>query len=294
MALSQLIPQLQIGYIFTYFAPLAFVLLVTMAKEASDDFKRFKRDQEVNAQLFQRLTRDSPTGFESVQSADIRCGDLIRLEKDQRVPADMVLLRTSERSGSCFLRTDQLDGETDWKLRVAVGQTQHLPSDLSLLDYQAVLRFDHPHKDIHTFVGSFYRTAPMSATASPTAPLITTGTAASGIGVGSTTVQPLLKSALAEPLTVDNALWANTVLASGTAIGVVVYTGKDTRAVMNTSQPDSKIGLFDLEINRISKILCVFTFLLALTLIALNRFQGLWYIYLMRFLIIFSSIIPIR
>ncbi len=32
----------------------------------------------------------------------------------------MVLLRTTEKSGACFIRTDQLDGETDWKLRHAV------------------------------------------------------------------------------------------------------------------------------------------------------------------------------
>lgn len=31
-------------------------------------------------------------------------------------------------SGSCFIRTDQLDGETDWKLKVAVACTQRLPA----------------------------------------------------------------------------------------------------------------------------------------------------------------------
>lgn len=30
--------------------------------------------------------------------------------------------------GSCFIRTDQLDGETDWKLKVAVSCTQRLPA----------------------------------------------------------------------------------------------------------------------------------------------------------------------
>lgn len=30
--------------------------------------------------------------------------------------------------GSCFLRTDQLDGETDWKLRLPVACTQRLPT----------------------------------------------------------------------------------------------------------------------------------------------------------------------
>ena len=50
----------------------------------------------------------------------------IRYFQDQRVPADVILLRTTERAGSCFIRTDQLDGETDWKLRLAVGTTQKL------------------------------------------------------------------------------------------------------------------------------------------------------------------------
>lgn len=31
-------------------------------------------------------------------------------------------------AGSCFLRTDQLDGETDWKLRLPVACTQRLPT----------------------------------------------------------------------------------------------------------------------------------------------------------------------
>jgi hypothetical protein len=41
----------------------------------------------------------------------------------------MVLLRTTEKSGACFIRTDQLDGETDWKLRRAVSFAQKLLSD---------------------------------------------------------------------------------------------------------------------------------------------------------------------
>lgn len=46
------------------------------------------------------------------------------------MPADIVLVRTSEKSGACFIRTDQLDGETDWKLKLAVESTQALESDL--------------------------------------------------------------------------------------------------------------------------------------------------------------------
>lgn len=56
------------------------------------------------------------------------------------------------------------------------------------------------------------------------------------------------------PLTVENVLWANTVLAAGSAVGFVIYTGSETRAVMNTSHPETKMGLLDLEINKLSKV----------------------------------------
>lgn len=56
------------------------------------------------------------------------------------------------------------------------------------------------------------------------------------------------------PLTVENTVWANTVVASGTIIGVTIYTGSDRRAAMNTSVPHTKVGLLEIELNRLSKV----------------------------------------
>lgn len=131
MALSQFIPSLRVGYLYTYWAPLGFVIFVTMCREAVDDIRRWQRDREVNGTKFRKLMRG---GSKLVSSADIEVGDLIIVEKNQRVPADMVLIRTSERNGSCFIRTDQLDGETDWKLRLAVPTTQQVANDEDILD----------------------------------------------------------------------------------------------------------------------------------------------------------------
>jgi phospholipid-translocating ATPase len=58
-----------------------------------------------------------------VTSADMKVGDIIKVLHNERVPADLLLLFTTEKSGGVFIRTDQLDGETDWKLRKAVGMT---------------------------------------------------------------------------------------------------------------------------------------------------------------------------
>ncbi|ORY37212.1 phospholipid-translocating P-type ATPase [Rhizoclosmatium globosum] len=269
IALSQFIPAFKIGLLFSYIAPLAFVLLVTLGKEAADDLERMRRDTEANSALYKRVNtdieeleylEDGDNAFEWVKSADLQVGDLILLEKDQRVPADCILLKTSDASGTCFIRTDQLDGETDWKMRIAVPTTQRLPNLSSLVSYPASVYAEKPSKDIHTFLGTF---------SSATAPQ-------------------------KEPLTIENTLWANTVVASpGILTALILYTGPETRAVLNTSFPPQKVGLLDLEINRLSKILAIVSLLLSLLLVALDGFKGAWAVTTFRFLILFSSIIPI-
>ncbi len=144
------------GFIITYIAPLAFVLTVTLGKEAYDDYKRNLRDREANSQKYLVLdptefSETAPEGFphtRSIPSSSLRVGDLVLLEKNQRVPADLVLLRTSDSSGTCFIRTDQLDGETDWKLRVAVPACQKLPSDRELLILDAEIYGTYPQPEV--------------------------------------------------------------------------------------------------------------------------------------------------
>jgi phospholipid-translocating ATPase len=259
MATSQFIPDIRIGYLYTYWGPLTFVLTVTIFREAVDDIRRHQRDKEVNSQKYRHLVRGRDTP-ELVPSSKLRVGDLVIVEKDQRVPADLVLLRTTERSGACFVRTDQLDGETDWKLRLAVPATQKLESDHQLFDIRASLFVEKPQRDIHSFIGTFTRHD----------------------GYGSE-----------DSLDVENTLWANCVVASGSALGVVVYTGSETRSVMNNSQPRSKVGLLDLEINQLTKVLFGAVLGLAMVMMCLKGFSGPWYRYMFRFVLLFSYIIPI-
>uniref|UniRef100_A0A8C0VEB2 Phospholipid-transporting ATPase n=1 Tax=Cyanistes caeruleus TaxID=156563 RepID=A0A8C0VEB2_CYACU len=233
---SQFVPALKIGYLYTYWAPLGFVLTVTVVREAVDEFRRYKRDKEMNSQLYSKLT-------------------------NQRIPSDMVFLRTSEKTGSCFIRTDQLDGETDWKLKVAVSCTQRLPALGDLFSINAYVYAQKPQLDIHSFEGTFTR-----EDSDP---------------------------AVHESLSIENTLWASTVVASGTVIGVVIYTGKETRSVMNTSNPKNKVGLLDLELNQLTKALFLALVALSVVMVTLQGFVGPWYRNLFRFLLLFSYIIPI-
>lgn len=59
-------------------------------------------------------------GFKTITSQNLKVGHIVKVSQNERVPADLLLLHTTEKAGSVFIRTDQLDGETDWKLRKAV------------------------------------------------------------------------------------------------------------------------------------------------------------------------------
>ncbi|KAJ8983377.1 hypothetical protein NQ317_010470 [Molorchus minor] len=96
-----------------------------------------------------------------------------------------------------------------------------------------------------------------------------------------------------ESLDLENTLWTNCVIASGQATGVVIYTGPETRSVMNNSAPRSKVGLLDMEVNTITKLLFAAVIGLALLMMALKGFSGPWYRYTFRFVLLFSYIIPI-
>lgn len=89
-------------------------------------------------------------------------------------------------------------------------------------------------------------------------------------------------------------MWCNTVLAtSGFALGLIVYTGKETRSEMNFKDPRIKVGKFDLEVNRLSKFLFLCMVLMALCIEILDGFQAHWYINLFRYILLLSAIIPI-
>lgn len=260
ITLSQFIPELKIGFMFTYYAPLAVVVTITLIKEAVDDYKRYLRDKELNSKTYNKVTK---TGLQQIPSMSIKMGDIIQLHPNERIPADMILLKTSDKSGEVFIRTDQLDGETDWKHRKPIKYTQNISDGdyISLLDQDLSVLIDPPNNYIYRFQGSFSR-----------------------------------ENGAKESLSLDNTLWANTVLASSISYGLVIYTGKETRAQMNSSEPTSKVGQIENELNVISKGLFIMMLILSFLLVFLSGINGSIesnIILTFRFLLLLCSIIPI-
>ena len=75
----------------------------------------------------------------------MRVGDIIKVKHNERIPADLILLYTTEKSGTVFLKTDQLDGETDWKLRKAISITQQMSKPETIINMDAFIMANPPN-----------------------------------------------------------------------------------------------------------------------------------------------------
>ncbi|CDR93704.1 phospholipid-translocating P-type ATPase, putative [Babesia bigemina] len=322
ISLSQLIPDLAVESAITYFGPLALVLFVALLKEGCDDYKRYLRDREANSQKYEILTNE---GIKEINAENITVGSIVKLSKNQRVPADMILLRSSEANGSSFIRTDQLDGETDWKLKKAVHVTQRLQSAEDIVKLNAVCCCEPPRQEIYSFYGkiTFYRDGELltknaipslsrdlrseairqsmssskdeHTTADDPRSLYNSFSIPSQGNMGETQAADgdSDMDVVVEPLTVDNALWMNTIVAAGTLYGLVIYIGKDVRASLNARRARYKIGCFDWEVNLMTKVLFFILLCMSVAMVIPGGFVGRWYISLIKFLLLFSTIIPI-
>ena len=266
LSISQFFPQFVVGFLFTYISPLCMVVIFSMSKELYDDIKRRIQDKKTNSALITTLFLNKDNWqVTKVQkkAADLQIGDIIELNKDNRIPADIIVLKTfnDTEDNQAFIRTDQLDGETDWKLRKAPGITQE-KSERDLVYMNGYIQYEPPSKLIYNFEGV----------------------------LKSQNDQGVMQK---EPLNLENTMWASTVLASQKIIGIVIYTGKETRAQMNSSTPKLKIGILDQELNRQNIYLFVIMFALSLLLTFLKGFYFTMIFTFMKFIILFCAIIPI-
>ncbi|XP_059479506.1 probable phospholipid-transporting ATPase IM isoform X3 [Neocloeon triangulifer] len=122
----QMIPAISSLTPVTTAVPLIGVLALTAVKDAYDDYQRHVSDSQVNNRKSLTL-RDGKLVEE--KWAQVQVGDVIRMENDQFVAADMLLLSTSEPNGLCYIETAELDGETNLKCRQCLLETAEMGQD---------------------------------------------------------------------------------------------------------------------------------------------------------------------
>ncbi|KAF3691940.1 Phospholipid-transporting ATPase ID [Channa argus] len=115
---------------------------------------RHKSDNQVNNRQSQVLIRGS--SLQKEKWMNVRVGDIIKLENNQFVAADLLLLSSSEPHGLCYIETAELDGETNLKVRQSVSVTSALgdPNNLALFNGEVVC--EPPNNKLDRFCGTLY------------------------------------------------------------------------------------------------------------------------------------------
>lgn len=222
IAVLNQLPQLAVFGRGVSILPLAVVLLVTAIKDAYEDSRRHRSDRIENNRLASVLVDDH---FQQKKSKDIRVGEIIRIQAEETIPCDMVLLSTSDPTGVAYVQTINLDGESNLKTRYAKQETL-----LKMPDKEKVgglIKCEKPNRNIYGFHANM-------------------DIDGKKLSLGPSNI-------LLRGCQIKNTEWA---------IGVAVYAGRDTKAMLNSSGAPSKRSRLETQMN--FEIIILSGFLVAL------------------------------
>ncbi|CAE1294793.1 E7.6.2.1 [Acanthosepion pharaonis] len=152
LLILQFIPYISSLTPLTTFIPLVAVFAITAIKDLVDDVQRHRSDNQVNNRI-SCVLRNGKMVEEKWHKVVV--GDIIRMENNQFVAADLYLLSTSEPNSLCYIETAELDGETNLKVRQAVTETAEMGDDLEQLSkFNAELVCEPPNNRLNKFEGT--------------------------------------------------------------------------------------------------------------------------------------------
>lgn len=150
----------------------------------------------------------------------LEVGDIVLLRDNEQVPADIVVLSTSDPDGMCYLETKNLDGETNLKPRKACKSTSTLSSEDDIERSSFYLDSEPPHQNLYVYHGVLRYKDPAT---------------------GQEKQEPVsINELLLRGCAIRNTAWI---------IGLVVFTGADTKIMLNGGDTPSKQSKIEKETN---------------------------------------------
>ncbi|KAI2648997.1 Phospholipid-transporting ATPase IB [Labeo rohita] len=122
IALMQQIPDVSPTGRYTTLVPLIFILTVAGIKEIIEDY--------------------------------VAVGDIVKVTNGQHLPADMVIVSSSEPQAMCYTETSNLDGETNLKIRQGLSLTASFQSLEELMALSGRLECEGPNRHLYDFTGT--------------------------------------------------------------------------------------------------------------------------------------------
>ena len=166
--------------------------------------------------------------FHDTEWRNLKVGDIVRVEKDQFFPADILLLSSSFEDAACYVETMNLDGETNLKLKQALEATSSLSEDSDFQDFKAVIRCEDPNAHLYTFVGTMELEEQHC------------------------------------PLNPQQLLLRDSKLRNTDYIyGAVIFTGHDTKVIQNSTDAPSKRSKVERKMDKIIYFLFFFLFVIS-------------------------------
>ncbi|XP_030647206.1 probable phospholipid-transporting ATPase IM [Chanos chanos] len=152
LLILQVIPAISSLSWFTTVLPLVLVLSVTAVKDATDDINRHRSDKHVNNRKVDVLIDGE---LRSEKWMNVRVGDIIKLENNQFVTADLLLLSSSEPLNLVYIETAELDGETNLKVKQALTLTGDMGDNIqALAAFNGEVCCEPPNNRLDRFTGT--------------------------------------------------------------------------------------------------------------------------------------------
>ena len=206
----------------TILVPLTVVILVSMIKDFIEDRKRQNSDKTENNSKVLRL---QPSGeFGIVHWKDLKVGDIVKINRNEFFPADLVLINSSAPKGISYVETKNLDGETNLKYKMAHKDTvARIKKEEDLVNFSGTILCEKPNSALYNFEGT--------------------------IEIGGETI----------PLSAEKLLLRGSSLRNTEYVyGVVIYTGAESKIQMNSSRAKAKCSIIERLTHR--QIILIFMF----------------------------------
>ncbi|XP_063679128.1 probable phospholipid-transporting ATPase IM isoform X2 [Bolinopsis microptera] len=218
----QLIPWIAALDWWITLLPLLFVLSVTGFKDAYDDIQRWRSDKSINNRTTTALINKQ---WSETKWSEVNVGTLLRIKSNESIPADLLLISSSSPNGLAYIETAELDGETNLKVRQSLAETESYVDDTEKLSkFFGRVECELPNNRLDKYIG-----------------LLAMESIYDGDG---DLAQYSLDNdkILLRGMVLKNTSWV---------VGLTVFTGHQTKLMMNSGKPTLKRTNVDQLLNKI-------------------------------------------
>lgn len=165
-------------------------------------------------------------GFKKDYWKNVQVGDFVRIYNEDQIPADVVILSTSDPDGACYVETKNLDGETNLKVRQALHSGSEVKHARDCERTAFVIESEPPHANLYQYSGvaRWKQRDPKNA--------------------------EFPGKDMAEPISINNLLLRGCSLRNTEwVLAVVVFTGQQTKIMLNSGLTPSKRSRISRELD---------------------------------------------